>query len=257
MYKKIPDENILNGSNFSIFVGIPIVREHATGTIDGSNKDFKVKGPIYPKNSLSILPIVGDVTADTKKTITWTPGVAVAAVKAGIDTATGDTIYNTVEMAAAPASATVDGVYVNYVEELQAMLNQGQDTTFDQEKTEVTYCGSNNTLISVGSISTSFKVDLKVTESTLRQMQQMSWEKMESQEGVDTGMTAFSPFTQPQSLYAYVNVKDANGDVIGRLYCESVKVPPTFPTYKTGDDASISLELTVGKVPTLILADAI
>jgi capsid protein len=71
-------------------------------------------------------------------------------------------------------------------EEMQAMVNQGIDTTFDQETKDVTYLGSTNTLTSYGAISTSFKADLKCSESTLRQIQKMSFEEDSDQTGVDT-----------------------------------------------------------------------
>jgi hypothetical protein len=259
MYKKISDENILNGSNFALFIGIPTAKEQAIGTIDGTNKEFKVKNPpIYPKNGASFLPINADVSAYLRKGTTDTAAtLATAGVKTGTDTVTGDTIYNTIELQTAPATADVDGVYVDYVEEMQAMVNQGVDTTFDQETKDVTYLGSTNTLTSYGAISTSFKADLKCSESTLRQIQKMSFEEDSDQTGVDTGAKAYKPFAQPQSLYAYLNIKDESGDVIGRIYCESVKVPPVLPTVKTGDDASVSLEITVGETPRMILLDSV
>lgn len=254
MYKNISNENILNGSNFSLFIGVPVTRETATGTINSTNADFKITGPIYPKNGLSYLPVTADATAETLKGTTYT-AAPITAVKTGTDTATNDTIYNTITLTTPPTTEAADSVVVNYVEEMQAMINQSVDATFEQETTEVTYLGSTNTLTSYGSIATSFKAELICSESTLRQLQKMSFEELTSQTGVDAGNTAYSPYAQPQSLYAYLNITNSAGDVIGRIYCESVKVPPTLPSVKTGDDASVSLEISVGDTPVMILDD--
>ena len=251
MYKDIDGETIMEADRFGLFIGIPYERVQLTGSINGSNKAFTIPEdyrPVYPKNSRSILPLAADVIVETLKGTTYT-SVTVDSVDTITDTDTGDTIYGAVTVHTAPEAASADSIWITAVEELEPFVAQSVEPEASQDKTEVARIYSGNKMTSYGAIATTIKAEIIVTENTLRYLKKFAFRPMVSGDDgysdVPVGYKGYLMRTQPVDMYAYTPVLDGDDDILGRFYYENVKIPAQFPQVKAGEQAKLTLELSV------------
>jgi hypothetical protein len=252
-YTNIDLQEALASDSIGFFIGVPRTRVEMTGLINGTNKDFTIpitKGPIYPKNGLSITPQVADVVVETKKGETYTV-VTVASISEVTDVGTNKAYYGKVSLEAAPTAEGADKVYISYAEEFEPFIAQGVEPSVDQEVKDISRIYSNNKLYGYGPISISLKSDQIMGEDSLKLIKEVLYEPYTGTGTPQTGYSATVLRKTPQPLYAYMPVRFAN-TILGRIYFDQVKAKPDLPSAKAGDSPTFTLDMTVQGECTLI-----
>lgn len=222
--------------------------EEATGTIDGTNKKFTVKYPIFPKSKLSIAPQPGDVKAYLyKAAVGETPEVwteaTVTAINTTTDSATDMTYYGEVELSAAPASATTDNVYIDYYGELTPYKLQSASEDTSRDTTEVIEIGSDFKQTTIGAKSRTMELELIVSD--LDVIQELGFEEYDGTSTVQSGYDAFDEQEGLTDVLLYVNMADDSGDFKGRYYYTGrLDVQKLFDV-KAGDSPTATMQVYV------------
>lgn len=262
MYENISLEDIMMNDSLGLRLGVPVVKEIATGTIGGSptaNTNFKVVGPIYPLEN-RIIPTKDDVTAYLRKA-TGSPAVdvdteaTVASISGTEEDAEDDTtIYDTVVLSSAPTTETADHVVVSYAEQLEPMVSQDISPTLKQTVKEVERMYSTDKIYGYGSIDIKIKSELVMTPDTITQMRKLMYEAYAGDDAVETGYTAYQMRAKPLSMYGELLMKYE--DLLGVIKLNGVKITPDLPQGKQGDFSKLTTELSVPTKPILIVPDA-
>lgn len=231
-------EDILTGENVGFFLGIPIENETPIGNIDGTNKDFKVANPpIFPRscNDLTVKPADLTVTVDgepaTVNTILFNENEGYAE---------GFTL-NT-------APETGDEVKVSYVEELEPFLAQDVTPDVKQDTKEISVLNQTAKITSYAGMTFSIKSEQILSKNGIKQFEKLMYEEKES----DTQKIVYELRDKPLNLYGYM-VYNIGDDVLARFYFQNVKMVPSIPGGKAGDELSFTLEMTVADKPILVV----
>ena len=165
------------------------------------------------------------------------------------DTDTGDTIYGAVTLHTAPEAATADSVHVTVVEQIEPFIAQSVEPSIDQDTTETARIYSGSTMTAYGAQTTTIKCEIIVAENTMEMIRKLSFRPMVSGDDgfsdIAAGYTGYMLKSQPDNIYAYTPIV-LNDAIIGRYYFDGVKLPPQLPAISAGEQAKLTLELSVG-----------
>lgn len=225
-------ETILTGENVGFFLGIPITGENITGT----SGEFMVKNPpIFPRscNSLSVKPEDVTVTSDSDgSTVTVTGIIEDDEGRAvGFETDGSETT-----------------VTASYVEELEPFLAQGVTVDIKQDTKEVSILNNAAKLTAYAGMTITIKSDQILSANGLEQFRKL----MFYEESSETSESVYRLMDKPLNLYGYMTFHVAD-ETLGRIYFENVKMSPSLPAAKAGDNLTFDLEMTVAETPKLIL----
>lgn len=231
-------EDILTGENVGFFLGVPIENETPIGEVDGTNKDFKVKNPpIFPRgcNDLTVKPTDVTVTVDDEP-------ATVSNILTNEDEgyAEGFTLQT--------APGTGDTVKVSYVEELEPFLAQDVNPDVKQDTKEISVLNQTAKITSYAGMTFTIKSEQILSKSGLKQFEKLMYEEKES----DTEKIVYELRDKPLNLYGYM-VYHIGDDVLGRFYFKNVKMTPSVPGGKAGDQLSFTLEMTAADKPVLVV----
>ena len=263
MYEHISNDDIMMADSFGFFLGIPKSKAVCTGLIDGTNKVFNVPdAPIYPKSGMGILPEIRDIVAYERKTTAGTPPTNVDTILAAskidtiIDPSSGDEIDGAFELATAPLATSADAIVCDYVEELQPFVAQDITPTLKQTKKDVGRIYSNDTMTGYGNIAISIKSEQVMAKQTVKYINKLLFGPYKGTATKAVGCTAYDLLKKPIDLYGYMTM-DWEDDVLGRIYFEQVRVTPDIPNAKAEGTGGFTLDMTVAKMPRLVLPDAV
>lgn len=231
-------ETILTGENVGFFLGVPVQDETPTGDVNGTNKDFHVKNPpIYPRssNDLKVKPEDVTVTVD---------GAAATVSSIIFDEDEGYAEGFTLQT----APEANDEVKVSYVEELEPFIAQNIDPSIKQDTKEVSVLNRSSKITSYAGMTITLKSEQILSKNGLEQFEKLMFEEKES----DTEKVVYELRDKPLNLYGYM-VYHVGGDALGRIYFENVKMTPSIPGGKAGDELSFTLEMSIADVPKLVV----
>lgn len=258
MYEEISLEDILMSDSLGLRLGVPVIKEVATGTIGGSpaNTNFTVVGPIYPTGEVAAVPTKDDVTAYLRKA-TGSPAVDVD-TEATVSSITGTledaedetTIYDTVVLSSAPTSETADHVVVSYAEQMEPMLAQDITPTLKQAIKEVGRMYSTDTLYGYGKQDIKVKTELTMSPDTVEQMRRLMYQTYTGTGTPTVGWQADEMRTKPLSMYGSILMKYEK--LLGIIKLRGVRITNDFPSGKVDNETKLSMELTVPTKPILL-----
>ena len=245
---------VLDSSNFMLSLGIPVTKEVLGGEIGGSpaNTEFTTRYPIYPASGKTKAPVMSDITAYTRKE--GSPDVdtevTVSAIETGEDEDTGYTVYNTVVLASAPASETADNVLLDYHAYNDIYTQQSIKPKIDQNTDDLERMGSRTVYTKYGNIKSEIEVEVAISD--LKQIL-LGFQAESDQTGVEAGYVLYKQRSIPQILKGFIPIYsgDETDDPIdreemGRIILNSVQIPPSLPEGKVGDNATVTLTLSIG-----------
>ncbi|AEG18637.1 hypothetical protein [Methanobacterium paludis] len=255
MFVDISNEDILSSDTFGFYVAPPVTKEACVGTVNGTNKDFKVsRAPIYPAAGMGILPTIADITAYLRKGTVDT--VATISALTTSLAATGETIEDGFSLATAPATADVDSVLASYYEEMEPFFTQDLTPTVKQTTKDIARIRSTDTVTAYGNIAISLKAEQVLSKDFFEYYKKLFYGPYTGDETAVTGYTAYSLRKKPINLKGYMTI-DWEGDNLGRIYFDQCRIAPDLPNIKAGDNGGLTLDMTVAKMPVLVLPDAV
>ncbi len=256
---------VLDSSNFMMILGVPIAKEELSGTIGGSpeNDKFTSKYPIFPAGGKSIAPGVDDVTAYTRSI--GSPQVdtetSVTSILTGEDTVTGYTVYNTVQLATPPSSETDDKVLLDYHAYNDLYVQQSIKPKIEQNTDDLERLGSKTVYTKYGNTKSEIEVECAISD--LKQIL-LGFVQETDQTDVADGYVLYRQRSIPQVLKGYIPIYSGDEtddpidrEVMGYIMLSGVQMPPTLPELKVGDNATVTLTLSVGSELKILVAEEI
>ena len=246
---------LLNSRNIKLFIGVPHEKATLTGTINGSNKDFVIDedyAGIYCKRGTSIIPTKDDVVAYTKKGSTYTEAEVTA-----VGTVEHSTLdieqYAKITLKTPPASADVDSVHLDYVEELRPWFAQSIKVGVKQDATTKGELGENVKRTSYGAQEITIDEDM-ILGDDLTWMTRLLHETYAGTYDVETGYDVYTMIAEPADIYVKMPL-ERGSTFVGAWYFEGKLVPTGLVDTKEGDDIGFSLQFAIDESPKLILPE--
>jgi hypothetical protein len=255
----ISNDEVIGAESLGFFLGIPQDKTLCTGTIDVSNKVFKVSdAPLYPKTGMGVLPTVDDIIAYSR---IITEGVdplpdTFADTEVTVSKLSEMTdylgLYDGIELAAVPTGA--DEIRASFVEMLEPFIAQGVEPKITQKADEINRINSTDTMTAYGNIKIDIKQEQIMSLQTIKYIRKLMFEPYKGiKEAVD-GYNAYTLRPRPRKLYGFENIR-WDDDLVGRIYFEDVTISPDLPSAKAKGQVGFTLQMNVAKLPQLVLPE--
>ena len=237
--KNISLERILMQQNFQFLLGVPYSRVPLIGTIDGTNKDFKLPSPyypIYPQGDATITPTVSDLLVEGLKTGVYTP-LTVASLNTIVAPETGNTVLGSAELSTAPAIASATSILGTGVEQLEPMVCQGFDPSPKQDQKKVGRLASTDQLYGFGAIDLTIKSSMVTSHSSIDLMDKLFMQPYSGSGVVETGYDASEWVPSPKALFGSLLITDPDTqDIIGFFKMQKCMANPDMPSIGDGKE---------------------
>lgn len=234
----------LDPAGMKMVLAIPFTRIEATGTINGTNKEFyltTVEGgkyiPFYPASHKDIIVKTTDITAELFKDAT--PDTYTDAPITGIKTATVDSVAVDagVELTTAPATLTTDKVLLSGYFMVWMRIVQDITPSIKRGSEEISEVGVADKIKTLGSRSREVKYEIIMTKDALTLLTDIWKEPYADQTGVASGYEKLTERDAPLKLKGFIPVV-YDGTELQRYLLSDIELEEDMLNVKAGDSTT-------------------
>jgi hypothetical protein len=213
--------------------------------------------PVYPQGDVNITPLPSDMIVEALYTGVYTP-LTVSSLKTLTDPITNNDVIGGATVQTAPTTGNASSIVGSGVQQLEPVVVQSSEPTLKQNVKKVGRLGSTDQLYGFGTIDTSLKSNLIMSQSTTNMLQQMLYEPYGGNDSVEPGYTASEIISTPIPLFASMILTDpVTDDILGFHKFQGCQLSPGIPGIKDGSEGTFTLDFTIAEKPILLTPNAL